>query len=196
VASTFFQLVTAFATAIAAQNGQTLVQQPGNTGWKCQGVPSVPDIAIGYRRQALSANDKPPRITCVALGGDIVPVTQPGGPNRNWRTRMFTIQVYVWGADDAQAEDLYINSLLAWQHMFAVDAPNKQPGRPATFSAERWENEVDGAAGQSIRGWMISYSVMWEITVQDKPNTLTIVREVDAALSLNNPTEVQNVVVR
>jgi hypothetical protein len=109
---------------------------------------------------------------------------------------MFSIQVYVWGADDGQAEDLYVNSLLAWQHMFAVDAANKQPGRPAEFASETWENEVDGAGGQSTRGWMISYSVMWEINVQDKPNQLTIVREVDAALSLNNPTEVQNVVVR
>jgi hypothetical protein len=106
------------------------------------------------------------------------------------------MQVYVWGADDAQTEDLYVNSLLAWQHMFAADAPNKQPGAAPIFAAETWESEVEGVAAQSTRGWMISYTVTWQLNVQDRPNQLTIVREVDAALSLTNPTEVNNVVVR
>jgi len=195
VASTFKQIVAAFAAATAAQNGQTLVTLPGTSGWKCVGVPGVPDIKIGYRQQELSSSDSPPSIVCVPRGGPLVAPTQVGGPHRNWRTRQFSMSVYVWGKDDGQAEDLYINSLIAFQHLYNTNPANGQPGTAPVFGSEVWESETQSQAGQATRGWMISYSCMWEINVQDAPNTLTIVREVDAALSLTTPTEVINVVV-
>ncbi len=192
--STFVQIVEQVALALAAQSGQTAVRQPGSGGWTLQGLmPATPDVRVRYRRQDLSANDSPPRVVIVAVGGDIVPPDQVGGVNRNWRTRVFGMQVFCWGQDDGQTEDLFTNTMLAFQHL---TSDGGQPGKPPKFSKENWDSEQD-EAGQATRGWMISFSVSLEITVKDRPlELLTVVREIDNALALTHPTEVTNVIVR
>jgi hypothetical protein len=203
--SRYFQIVQEFAKAIAAQSGQTLVRQPGpRAGWKAQGVDGVPDITIHWKREGLSMLDAPPRIVCVAQGGDFGVVDQPGGGRRvdsvplaptrakTILVRRFSLQCYAWGQDDEQSEDLYYNALRAFHHLFS-DA--EQPGKAPVFTNEVWEEEQPGAGGQSTFGAMISFFAMFEIVVQDKPDQLVVVKQVTNQLTFKNPAEAQYVTV-
>jgi len=188
VASKFFQVVEAFASTIAFQQGQSLVRMPGSShhaGWIAKGVKGVPDVRIHWKRAALSLDEPPPKLVCVALGGDFGDVDQPGGQKvgasrvDTFAVRRFSIQCYAWGADDGQAEDLYENALRAFHHLVS---DGEQPGKDVRFSDEVWEDQLPNAGGEATRGTLISFTAMFELTVQDPPSQLTIVEVIDNSL--------------
>ncbi len=202
--SRYVQIVEAFGERLAFLQGQEL-HACGLDGWRLTGNAAVPDITLGNREEHRHTNSSPPRIVCVAQGGDFAPVDQPGGGRsvdgsyraNNRLTRQFKIKVYVWGADDTQSESLLHNSLLAFTHI--TGAP--EPGKRVVFSEELWEDQQPGEGGQETFGALISFLVMFEINVTDAPDTLTIVQTIDNRLSYERapgdtrPLEVTNVTI-
>jgi hypothetical protein len=180
--------------------GQTLVSQ-GDDGWVLAGPPggTVPDVTLGFKDFHRHLHAAPPRIVCIAQGGDLAPVDQPGGGKNadgsyranNRLTRQFKIRVEVWGCDDEQSESLLHNAYLAFMHL--IGAP--QPGKLAVFSEEDWEDQKPDAGGPETLGSLISFLVMLEINVTDAPDTLTIVRTIDNRLHEQTPAEVTHVTI-
>lgn len=205
--SCYFQLVERFAADLARAQGQQIARLPGDpkrVGWRTYGKPGAPDILIHWKRAGLSANDRPPRIVCVADGADFGNVDQPGGRGIGLArvnaldVRLFRIQCYCWGQDDGQSEELYLNAVRAWHHLHS---DSDQPGKRPVFRDERWEDEQPNAGGQGTHGAMISFGVMFELVVPSLPDQLTIVETIDQDLYFERapddtrPLEVTNVTI-
>lgn len=187
MASRYKQIVAEFGATLADLQGQTLVDR-GLDGWILTGPlgGTIPNVSLGYKDHHRHVHAAPPRIVCIAQGGDLSAVDQPGGGKNsdgsyranNRLTRQFNMRVEVWGCDDEQAENLLHNSYLAFIHI----AGEPQPGKRAMFTDEVWEDQRPDAGGQETLGALISFNVMFEINVTDAPDTLTIVQAIDNRL--------------
>lgn len=187
--SRYEQLCVRFVTALALMLGYSVKTEAGNEGWKLTDNPQAPDIRIFKREQDLHRNDgKPPRVVLVPQGGPIVSPDQVGpfkDPQSNQlikivRVRQFSIQVYCWGQDSEQSEDLMHNAINAFQGTRAGSAHDSANGahNAVNFSSEVWEDQKPGEGGPETYGSQISFLATFQILVTTKPQLLTNVTHV------------------
>lgn len=132
-------------------------------------------VALAKGRRALQESAPLPRITHVALGGDITDtdlvgegkiVSTEGAESRDRivRVRVFNILMAVHGQNEEQAEQLLHNAIAAWESTASGSL---------SFSEEEWTDQQEGADGANRRGTEIRCTLTIRLPVYAHPKPLT-----------------------
>jgi hypothetical protein len=189
--SRYVQIVGDICAQLALQSfatvgqAQTVQREPGDEGFLLCGVDSVPDLRVYYREQDRHRNDAPPAVCFVPRGGPIV-VPDKVGPQKDYdthrsvyarRRRMFGFEVYVWGQDLEQTEDLVDNLILAIEDISGAGPAD------TSFGDEAWLSQQDGNGGQETLGYEVSFTATIPWQVFSKPHRLVRVQHVKITVS-------------
>jgi hypothetical protein len=128
-----------------------------------------PIVAVERTRKEIVRHAAPPRIVVVPTGGTIGPTQEIGrrditnNATRSLYQRNLRCEVYCWGRDRSEAEDLLHNVVVALHH-----------GAQGSYQlgAEEWINEREDRFSDLLHGEMIMLEAILEVPINDELKTL------------------------